>query len=241
MKKYMQALLAAVLFLLPGCKDESEKNAMKFVVCADYPPFEYYEDGKIVGFDIDLAKAVAKKLGKKAVFEDMQLTTMLAAVQNGFADAAISALAATEERRKNYDFSANYYSESFASVYKKTNPINEQNQLSSAKIICQLGTSMEIWLKKTVKNLSLVTTDNNNQAIESLKAGHADCVFMDEVQASAFCKQNPGLASSHIATSGDGYAIVIKKVSMLKNVINNALKDLIHKGEIEKLKAKWMK
>ncbi|MDR1235800.1 MAG: transporter substrate-binding domain-containing protein, partial [Holosporaceae bacterium] len=72
MKRYMHILFTIVLSLLSGCKEKDEKNVMKFAVCADYPPFEYYENGEIVGFDVDLAKLIAQKLGKKAVFEDMQ-------------------------------------------------------------------------------------------------------------------------------------------------------------------------
>jgi polar amino acid transport system substrate-binding protein len=240
MKKYARILFMAALFLASGCKEKVDENVMKFAVCADYPPFEYYADGKIVGFDIDLAKATAAKLGKEAVFEDMQLPAMLASVQNGSVDAAISALAATKEREKNCDFSTEYYSESFASVYRRNQPVATKSQLAKAKIVCQLGSTMEIWLRKNIPDVSLITADNNNQAVESLKAEHTDCVFIDEVQAAAFCKKNPSLTYAPIATSGNGYALALKKGSPWKKEINNALKKLASEGEIEKLKKKWL-
>jgi polar amino acid transport system substrate-binding protein len=241
MKFRIFAALFAVCSVLSGCKNNTEPKTLKFAVCADYPPFEYYENGKIVGFDIDLARALVEKLGQDAIFEDMQLTAMLASVDNGFSDAAISALAATKDRLQNYDFSARYYDESFATVYKKEHPIATQAQLSSAKIVCQLGSSMEIWLKNNVPNVSYGTTDNNNQAIEALKAGHYDCVFMDEIQATTFCKKNPGLEASHIATSGDGYSIALKKNSALMREINIALEKLQEDGTINKLQEKYLK
>ncbi|MDR1235785.1 MAG: ABC transporter substrate-binding protein, partial [Holosporaceae bacterium] len=206
---------------------------------ADYPPFEYYENGEIVGFDVDLAKLIAQKLGKKAVFEDMQFAAILASLQNGMVDAAASAMAATDERRKNYDFSEEYYSESFASVYKKDHPITK-TQLANAKIVCQLGSTMEIWLRKNIPHVSLTTVDNNNQAMESLKAGHVECVFIDEIQASAFCEKNPDLSYSPVAASGSGYAVAVKKKSPLKDEINDALKKLTAEGETEKLQKKWL-
>ncbi|MDR0632593.1 MAG: ABC transporter substrate-binding protein [Holosporales bacterium] len=237
-KLYICVLLSAVLFVLSGCKNSTNQNALKFAVCADYPPFEYYENGKIVGFDADLANAIAEKLGKKAVLEDMQLPAILASVHNGLSDAAISALAATKERANNYDFSTSYYEESFSAVYKENHPVATLSQLSEAKVVCQLGSSMEIWLKSN--NIPHNTIDNNNQAIESLKAGHVDCVFMDEIQARAFCKNNPGLQNSHIAKSGDGYSILVKKGSSLKKDIDGALKELEADGTIEKLKKKYL-
>jgi polar amino acid transport system substrate-binding protein len=240
MNKYMRLLLVAIFSLLAGCDEKSAETPIKFAVCADYPPFEYYDDGKIVGFDIDLAMEIAKKLSKAIAFEDMQLPAMLASVGSGMVDAAISSLAATREREKNYDFSTEYYSESFASVYKQDHPITTKSQLENIKIACQLGSTMEIWLRKNISNVSIVSVDNNNQAIELLKAGHVTCVFIDEINAPAFCKKNPGLAYAPMAKSGDGYAIMLKKGSNWKEKINNALKELASNGTIEKLKKKWL-
>jgi polar amino acid transport system substrate-binding protein len=237
-----KCLMGAVAFsLISGCGEkENKEDVIRFAVCADYPPFEYYENGKIVGFDIELAKSVAEKLGKKAVFEDMSLMSVLASVQNELVDAAVSALASTKEREKNCDFSSEYYLEKFSVVYRHDKPITTQSQLAGAKIACQLGSTMEIWLKKNVPAASVIATDNNNQAIESLKADHADCVLMDEIQAAAFCKKNSALSCSQIATSGNGYAIAVKKGSPLRDKINNALKKLISDGEIKKLETKWL-
>jgi polar amino acid transport system substrate-binding protein len=226
--------------MLLGCEDKSEKNEIKFAICADYPPFEYFENGKIVGYDIDLAKAIAQKLSKDVVFEDTQLAAMLAAVQSGNVDAAISALAATEERKKNCDFTVEYYREKFALVYKQDNKMATQQWLARSKIACQLGSTMEAWLKENIPNAARIIMDNNNQAIEALKTDHVDCILMDEIQASNFCKKNRGLKCMSIATSGNGYAIVLKKGSNLKEKMNNALKELEASGKIEELKKKWL-
>ncbi|MDR2723863.1 MAG: ABC transporter substrate-binding protein [Holosporaceae bacterium] len=240
MKRYIYILLSVAFALIPGCKENSEKNEIKFAVCADYPPFEYYDNGKMVGFDIELAIAVAHKLGMKAVFDDMQLPAVLVSVQNGHVEAAISALAATEEREKNCCFSVKYYSENFAIIYRKEQPITTPEQMANAKIACQLGSTMEIWMKKNVPSASLVLVDNNNLAVESLKAGIVGGVFIDEIQASVFCKKNPNLAYVHIAASGEWYAIAMKKESKWKEKIDKALKELISSGEVEKLKKKWL-
>jgi polar amino acid transport system substrate-binding protein len=99
---------------------------------------------------------------------------------------------------------------------------------------------MEVWLRENIPDATRVIMDNNNQAIEALKSGHVDCVLMDKIQASNFCKKNRGLKSAFIATSGNGYAIALKKGSDLKEKMNNALKELEASGKIEELKKKWL-
>jgi polar amino acid transport system substrate-binding protein len=239
--KKIKAIAAALAasFLLIGCDEKKDENVIKFALSADYPPFEFYEDGKLTGFDVELAELIAKKLNKKAEFKDMQFAAILAALQNGSVDAAASAMAASEERRKNYDFSDEYYAESFVTVYKKDTPVTEPGQLNNVKIVCQLGTTMEMWLKEHFPNASLKTFDNNNQVIEELKAGRAECAVMDKEQGAAFCAKNDGLAHSFIAKSDNGYAVAMKKGSPLKDQINKALKELEAEGEIQKLEKKW--
>ena len=78
---------------------------MTFALSADYPPFEFESKGELQGFDVDLAKNIAQQLGKEAAFQNIPFSAVLAAVQNGTADAAISTVTATPQRKKNFDFS----------------------------------------------------------------------------------------------------------------------------------------
>src|SRR5437870_2872374 len=100
----LMPMLAAILFLT-GCHEEKAADRIIFVTSAEYPPFEYQKNGELVGFDIDLARLIAKELHKEAVFENMQFSTILVALQNGAADAAISTITITDERKKHFDFS----------------------------------------------------------------------------------------------------------------------------------------
>ena len=221
-----------------SCNSDIKTNIIKFGVSGDYPPFEYYENNQLVGFDIDLAKLVSKELGKEAHFADMQFSMILPSINNDSIDAGISTFTVTKERQEKFDFSDSYYLESLAIVYLKDKPMNE---LAHKKIACQLGSAMEVWLKENAKDSILVVVDNNNQAIESLKAGHVDIVLIDEVQGIAFCNNNSNLISKVIAQSDRGYSIVLKKGSKLKDDINMALKKLENSGKIAELQKKWIK
>ena len=82
--------------------------------------------------------------------------------------------------------------------------------------------------------------DDNNQAIEALKAGHVEGVFVDNVQAMVFSSKNPGLAYSNIAIADTGSGIATKQGSNLTSEINNALHHLKNNGELDKLKKKYL-
>lgn len=241
MKKHVTGIFFILIFLLTGCNVDKTNDKIKFVTSADYPPFEYNVNGEIKGFDIELAQLIAKTLGKDATFEDMQFSSIFTAIQNGFADAAISTITITAEHQKKLDFSDPYHTGSMAMVFLKKYPINNESQLPGKKIACQLGTTMEIWLKKHITdNKTIITMDSNNQAIEALKAGHIDGVLMEQIQAKVFVKKNPGLSYALIGKSDESYGIALKKGSPLKAKINMALKFLEDKGEIKKLKQKWL-
>lgn len=240
-KIFIAVLLLGLAVILAGCgKEDSSTNKLRFVTSSDYPPFEYKVNGKMVGFDVELGEMLAKELGKEAEFQDMQFSSLLAAVQSGMADAAISTVTVTKAREKNFDFSNPYYIESMAIVFHNTKPIKHADELAGKKIACQLGTTMQIWLKEHAPNTEIITTDNNSQAIEALKAGHVDGVLVDTVQGMTFSKKNSKLSYAIIAQADTGYAIAFKKGSSLKKQVDQALHSLEKKGIIQKLEKKYL-
>jgi polar amino acid transport system substrate-binding protein len=236
----------ATVFLLLGCQDDDKnKNVggeiIKFATCADYPPFEYYKNGNLTGFDIELAHLLAKKLGKTAIFEDMQFGAILVSVQNETVNAAISAIESSEEKRKECDFSNVYCKAGMALVYRKGSQATSLEQLSRSKVAYQNGCSIHMkLLKEKAPTAELIAMDKMNTAIESLKAGHVEYVFMDNIPAKSFCEKNDGLACSVVAVTEEGYTVMFKKGSSLKAQVDKALEELKSDGELEKLKAKWL-
>ena len=241
MKKTLLAIVLLSVGLLFGCKQQKSDVQLVFAVSAEYPPFEYQVRGELQGFDIDLARLVAKEMGKEAVFKNMQFSVILPALQAGSVDAAISTITITDARKQQFDFSESYYVDSIAMVYPTNKPITSEAQIANKKIACQLGTTMEIWLRKHFPDIEIVTMDSNNQSIEALKAGHVDGVLLDGVQAIAFSQKNPGLSWAVIGKANTGYGIAFKKGSLLRTEVNAALKRLEERGEMKKLEEKWLK
>ncbi|MDR1910253.1 MAG: ABC transporter substrate-binding protein [Holosporales bacterium] len=236
---FCKIFFAIASFVLVCTKSGATEDTIRFVTCADYPPFEYFTDGEIVGFDIDLARLVARKLGKTAVFENMPFSAMFAALQNGMVDVGVSTITATAERRKNIDFSSPYYTGSLVVLFRKGEPVADKTQLSQQKVACQLGTTMEIWLKDHVPNAERVIMDNNNQVVQAVISGHVRCGLMETSQAKAFSAKT-GLQWNEIACCDAGYAFAFKKGSPLRKDFEAALAELQAEGEIQKLGQKWL-
>ena len=124
MNKIIAYILIGSLLFLTGCsnnKENKETTTIHFATSAEYPPFEYQEHGVLKGFDIELAKLIAKELGKEAVFDNMQFSSILPALTSGQVDIAISTITITNER-KNFRFTAPYYFEGMAAVFKQETP-----------------------------------------------------------------------------------------------------------------------
>ncbi|AMP88635.1 ABC transporter substrate-binding protein [Legionella pneumophila] len=241
MKNIFLLSFISFFILISSCSEQKNQNILRFSTSAEYPPFEYIENGEIQGFDIDLAKLIAKELGKEAVFDNMQFSAVLPAVNSGQDDLAIATITITEERKKNFDFSKPYYFEGMAAVFDTSQPVKEISQLTGKKIAVQLGSVMEIWLHQHFPKAEITALDNNNQAIEALIAGHVDVVLMDGAQGSVYSKKYRGLSYSIIAKANEGYGVVLKKGSPLTDEINSALENLKAKGEIQKLESIWIK
>ena len=238
----LKNILYIILCLnLLSCTQLSNDHEITFGITADYPPFEYIKKGKLKGFDVELATMIAKKLNKNIIFNNIDFYSIFPSLNNGTIDAAISTITSTSSRKNNFDFSDVYYYEKLSIIYKKDNPILSVSDLQYKKIACQLGTTMEIWLKKNIPTAEIVTTNNNNQAVESLKANHVDAVLIDFIQAKSFVAQNNDiLAKMEVAKTDDGYSIAVNKNSPLLDDINRILSDLRESGELLKLQDKWL-
>ncbi|MDR0942501.1 MAG: ABC transporter substrate-binding protein [Holosporales bacterium] len=241
MKKYAK-LLTLLVLLLSACEDDRKNDQIRFGVCADYPPFEYYVKGELTGFDVELAKAIAIKLKMNVEFGDMSFSAILAELQNGSIDAAVSCISSTAERKKNYDFTNAYYKESLAVMYKKNAPVISKEQMVDKKVACQLGSVPEKWLKKNATKSKITSLDKVDLAIEALKAGHVHCILVDSLIAKPYCETNQELGYTVIVkdvAESEGFSIALKKDSPLTKRINDVVTEMESSGELQELKEKW--
>mgnify|MGYP000847347849 FL=1 len=122
---------------------------------ATFKPFEYKEGGQVVGFDIDLAREIAKDLGAELKIEDMSFDGLLPALEGGRIDIAVAGMSVTEERAKNALFSEPYYQATQRIIVPEDSKIFNKSGLIGKKIGVQLGTTGDI-LASEIKGAKVI-------------------------------------------------------------------------------------
>ena len=253
-KKVLMTMYGLLMFpLLFACSNtqsqgvEAIKAKGKLVVALnpEFAPFEYQKlvDGKnqIVGSDVELAKAIAKELGVEVEFSPMSFDNVLASLDSGKADLAISGVSKTEERSQVYDFSIPYYTSKNKVIVRKSELTNYQSvkDLAQKKVGAQKGSIQETLAKETLKDSSLVSLPKNGNLITDLKSGQLDAVIFEEPVAKGFVENNPDLAIAEFDFDNDkedSYAVAMKKDSKeLKDAVDKTIQKLKDSGELDKL------
>jgi polar amino acid transport system substrate-binding protein len=201
-----------------------------------------------VGIDVDIANAIAKKLGKKLKIEDVSFDSIIAGVQNDKYDFGMAGMTVTDERKKNVDFTESYAKAVQVVIVKEDSDIKSIDDISSKnKIGVQQGTTGDIYASDTVENggygEDAVTKYNSGpDAVQALLSDKVDCVIIDNEPAKAYVAANQGLKILDSSFADEEYAICVKKGnSQLKNDINKALKELKDDGTIDKIVSKYIK
>lgn len=221
----------------------NKSNQLKVGLSADYPPFETIKNGEIVGFDVELIKAIAIELGREVVIKEMPFYSLVASLESGKIDIAISAINITPERKEKVDFSENYYYPKLSLVYLADNTTPDVQNLNGMKLGAQTGTTMEQWVKKiaaNTANVGLVSMDTNPVLLEELKNKRIDIVVIETLQAKEYCKQDQRLSYVEVEQSSFGYSMAFPKNSSLTTKVNNALKTLQENGAVKQLEQKWL-
>lgn len=229
MKKVV-VMIFLILFL-GGCGKDDDKLVM--VTEAGFAPYEYYENGEIVGVDIDIAKEIAKYLGKELVVKDVAFDSIINEVKTGKADFGAAGISYNEERAKQVDFTINYSTSKQIVVVKEDNIKININDLDNLKIAVQIGSVGDTYVTKNYPNAEIVRQKKYLAAIQDLLKNKVDCVVMDELPAKEILKNNAGLKILNQELFSDTYGMVVKKGNKeLLDAINKVLEDLIEEGKI---------
>lgn len=232
-------IMLSVLFLTGCTKNEKE---LVLVTEAGFAPYEYYEDGEIVGVDIDIAKEIAKELGKELVIKDVSFDFVINEVKSGKADFAAAGISITPERAEEVDFTMEYTTSNQVVVVKKDSQIKDFDDIKNKKIAVQLGTVADLYVEENYKNATVVSHKKYLSAVEDVKTGKADCIVMDELPAKAIVAENDNLKILDGILFQDKYGMIVKKGNdELKNQINKVLERMVNDGTINELVLKHSK
>lgn len=233
-------LLPLLLLLLVGVYSIGYgKEVFKVGTDAQYKPYEYYEKGKLKGFDIELMEAIAKKEGFKLEWHDITFGGLLTALQLNKIDLVISGLSDTEEREKSVDFSKGYITAKEVMLINSELNIKTIEDLDGKKMGASLG-SHEIELAKKIKGLEVVVYDNFTQALLDLENKKIDCVMIDINASKGYLNAHKNLKVM-MELDGLSKAIAFKKGNPLRDRVNRGLEKVKADGTYDKLMKKYFK
>jgi len=208
---------------------------------AAFPPYEMTDDnGNYIGIDVEIAAAIADKLGLELQIDDMDFDAALLAVQQGKSDVTLGGITVTEDRLMVMDFS-NTYSTGIQSVVVKEGSDITLDNLGEQLIGTQRGTTGNLYCTWDYGEDHVVAYDNGITAIQALVNGQVDCVVIDNAPAKSFVEANPGLVILDTEYALEEYAIGLQKGNTaLLNAVNEALDELISDGTVQAILDKYI-
>ena len=209
---------------------------------AAFPPYEMTTDtGDFEGIDIEVAGAIAKKLGLELQVDDMDFDAALLAAQNGKSDMVMAGVTVTDERLKVMDFSDTYAEGIQSIIVKEDSTIASPDDLADKMIGTQRGTTGYIYCSDDFGDDHVTPYDDGLTAVQALNNGQVDAVVIDNAPAKEFVEANPGLKILDTAYAQEDYAIgVAKGNTELLNAINGALEELKADGTLQAIVDKYI-
>ena len=242
MKNLIKTLLACALLICGANSKTLREGTLQVATEGTFSPFSYYNDkNELVGYDVDVARAVAEKLGLKIEFLTAPWDAMLAAFDAGKADAVFNQVSITDERKKKYEYSVPYTVVYGAIiVHKDNNDIKSFEDLKGKK---NADSATSNWAQVAKKyGAQNVTVDSFAKSMELLIARRVDTVVRDNTVFYDFLKQRPDAPIKIAAKLKDvdySAAIVQKGNKELADQISKALNELKAEGKLKEISLKY--
>ena len=208
---------------------------------AAFPPYEMVaDDGSLEGIDVEVAGAIAGKLGLELVVDDMDFDAALLAVQQNKSDIVMAGVTVTEDRQLIMDFSDSYATGVQVVIVKEGSDVTLDN-LGEKMIGTQRGTTGYIYTTDDYGDDHVTAYDNGASAVQALLNGQVDCVVIDSAPAEAFVAANAGLTILDTEYVTENYAIGVNKDNTaLLDAINQALAELTADGTVQAIVDKYI-
>ena len=268
MKKFLSVLMAAAMLLsvcaLTACGGSEEpapetegtevtepaeggelttvtEGVLTMSTNAAFPPYELTNDaGEYEGIDVEIAQAIAEKLGLELQIDDMDFDAALMAAQNGKSDMVMAGVTVNEDRLLTMDFSESYATGVQVVIVKEGSDVTLDN-LGEMMIGTQRGTTGYIYCTDDYGEEHVIAYDNGITAVQALMNGQVDCVVIDKAPAQAFVEANAGLTILDTEYVTENYAIgVAKGNTALLDAINGALAELTEDVTIQAIIDKYI-
>ncbi len=233
----------------PAPSDEPEKEVLTMATEGTFPPYEFYDGDKLVGIDVEVAQAIAEKLGMDFEVTDIAFDSIIPGVQTGKYDIGMAGMTVSEDRLKEVNFSTSYAKGVQVVIVKEGSPIKSVDDLTAEganyTIGTQTGTTGFLYATWDIEDEGLGTVKSfakTTDIIEALKNDQVDCVILDNEPSKALVAVNEGLMILDTEYANEDYAIAIAKDNTeLLEKVNAALDELIKDGTLQNIVDKYIK
>ncbi|OXM84880.1 ABC transporter substrate-binding protein [Paenibacillus rigui] len=201
--------------------------------------------GKVEGFDIDMAKALAKKIlgdENKVELKEVTSKTRIPLLKNGDIDMIIATMTITEERKQEVDFSDVYFKAGQSLLVKKGSPIQSVTDVKKGvKVLAVKGSTSTDNIRKKSPDATVLEFENYQEAFTALKAGQGDALTTDNAILYGMMKQDPNYQVVGGTFTDEPYGMAIRKGDTgFVTYVNDFLKAMKASGEYDKTYEKWI-
>ena len=252
MKKVFALLLALCMVLaLAACGSsdsegttDADGDTLVMATSADFPPYEYMENGDFAGIDVEIAQAIADKLGMTLDIQNVNFDSVVAGVATGKYDMGMSGITVTDERKESVDFSDSYTTAVQAIVVKADSGLTSLDDIAAIDgfhIGVQLSTTGDIYVTDDYGADHVTEYKTGADAIQALVTDKVNAVVIDIEPAKSYVAANEGLTVLETPYVEEQYAIALNKDNTeLNEKINNALNELISDGTVQTILDKYI-
>ncbi|MGH8810684.1 MAG: transporter substrate-binding domain-containing protein [Advenella sp.] len=213
---------------------------LRVVTDATFPPMEFFQDGKPTGFDIELIHALGKEMNRPIELTNIDFKGLIPAIVSGRADAAISGIYITPERKNVVDFTDSYYAGGLVVLTKKDNNIKTLKDLDGKKVSVQVGTKSVNYLTEHLPKVQRVEVEKNEEMFNLVKIGRADAAVTGRPAAKLYAQHNPDFVVLDEQITTEEYGVAVSKSqSQVRDALNAALKKIRDNGTYQKIVDKW--
>lgn len=225
-----------------AAKEIKEKGKLVMATSADYPPYEWHlmKDGKdeIVGFDVEIAKAIAQEIGVELEIKDLDFDGIIPSITSGQADIGIAGMSATPEREEAANFSIPYFeNEQVVLVRKEDADKYKKVEDFAGKVVgAQTGSVQESTVRENFpKDVELKSLSKLNNLAMEVKNKTADALVISKSSGAQYAKQFPELVAIDPGVPKEpGVCVTMKKGNdALTAYVNQVLQKLIDEGKIK--------
>ncbi len=240
MEKTLSIIFTLVILLaFSGC--DYNDDSLIVGTALSFPPYEYVENGKIVGIDIDIVEEIGQRMNKKIEIESMDFDDLFIALDYNKIDIIAAGLSVTEKRKETMDFTVSYATGEQRILVNKNTDIHNIEELKNANILIGVenGTTGHELALNLFESSYIRDYDDATRMIDALSSGIVSAAVVDAAPAEVFVERYPYLEIIDPMADFEEYALALDKDSEYYEDVNNVLQEMINDGTVDEIMKKY--